>query len=121
MTALDEKIRLRLHARIKRGMFQEARDLHARGLSYKRMTGLGLEYRSLAAFLQGRLTREEFYEELFGAIRRYARKQMGYWKRNRGIHWLKSPDFQEAEKSVSSWINSNPPLMKKNSLNHHPS
>ncbi|HVM73747.1 MAG TPA: tRNA (adenosine(37)-N6)-dimethylallyltransferase MiaA [Candidatus Paceibacterota bacterium] len=88
MEELDKKIELRLRERLRSGMINEAKKLHANGLSYKRMTELGLEYRSLARFLQKKITREELENELYSAIRRYARKQIGYWKRNKEIEWF---------------------------------
>lgn len=86
---LDKKIKVRLAARLKQGMIAEARRLHKSGLSYKRMEELGLEYRALARFLQGKTTRTEVEAELFRDIRRYAKRQITYWKRNKDIRWLK--------------------------------
>src|SRR5207247_3452738 len=45
---LVERIEKRLHSRIGQGMIIEARRLHKKGLSWKRMDELGLEYRYLA-------------------------------------------------------------------------
>jgi tRNA dimethylallyltransferase len=105
LAVLDAKIRERLEARLKRGMIPEAKRLHASGLSYKRMTELGLEYRSLALLLQGAITRQELSEELAAAIKRYARKQIGYWKRNASIEWFGSPALAPIERRVSNWLN----------------
>lgn len=101
---LDTKILLRLKSRIKTGMITEAKKLHATGLSYKRMTALGLEYRSLARLLQEKISRKEFEEELFAAIRRYARKQVGYWKRNKEISWYKPTEQKKIAVRVKQWL-----------------
>lgn len=85
---LRTRINKRLRERIKAGMVKEARRLHKAGLSYKRMYELGLEYRSLARHLQGKITLVEMEKELQSDIWRYARKQIGYWKRNRDIQWF---------------------------------
>jgi len=85
---LEKKIRIRLMARIKQGLIAEGRRLHARGLSYKRMESFGLEYRALARLLQERVPRKEFEEDLFRDIRRYAKRQMTYWRRNKNIRWF---------------------------------
>ena len=84
---LDERIRQRLVSRMKDGMVDEAKRLHAAGLSYERMHELGLEYRYLADYLQGTLTNDEFIEQLATAIIQYAKRQRTYWKPNVGIHW----------------------------------
>ena len=101
---LDGKIRARLAARLRRGMAAEARRLHTAGLSYKRMETLGLEYRALARFLQGKLTREEMIEKLNRDIRRYAKRQMTYWKRNEEIRWFRSTQKREIIKIVRDWM-----------------
>jgi len=102
--ALEQKIRARLAARLKRGMIAEARRLHATGLSYKRMEALGLEYRSLARFLQGTITRTQMEEELARDIRRYAKKQLTYWKRNTDIRWISSPRANTPIAAIRRWL-----------------
>ncbi len=102
--ALDKKIGTRLKDRLKRGMVNEARRLHASGLSYKRMAELGLEYRSLASFLQKKISRQGLESELYSAIRRYARKQIGYWRRNADIRWFDSPASPDIGKAVQAWL-----------------
>ncbi len=85
---LHKNIHKRLLARMKIGMIAEAKRLHTQGLSYKRMYALGLEYRSLAAYLQGNVTKEEMLAELERAIQKYAKRQMQWFKRNTNIHWV---------------------------------
>lgn len=85
---LRNNIRKRLKARIKAGMVAEAKRLHARGLSYKRMGELGLEYRSLAALLQKKITAEVFETELERAIWQYAKRQTRWFRRNKDIRWI---------------------------------
>ena len=97
------KIQKRLHDRLKAGMIAEAKRLHASGLSYKRMEALGLEYRSLARLLQAKTTRKEFEAELLNAIRRYARKQVGYWTRNAEVRWIPSASLGPAAALVRAW------------------
>lgn len=85
---LHKNIRTRLLARIKAGMVEEAIVLHKKGLSYKRMAQLGLEYRFLASLLQGRILKEEFITQLEFASRQYAKRQIRWFKRNTDIHWV---------------------------------
>lgn len=85
--SMRRKIHTRLLSRIKAGMVREAKKLHANGLSYKRMEQLGLEYRYLARFLQGQISKEQMLKELEREIRRYAKRQLTYWRRNEEIRW----------------------------------
>jgi len=86
--ALKRKIRARLLARMKAGMMNEAKKLHKSGLSYKRMKGLGLEYRSLAEYMLGEKTKEGMLASLEAAIRDYAKRQMRWFRRNPDIKWI---------------------------------
>ena len=100
---LRAKINKRLAERLKDGMVKEARKLHKQGLSYKRMRELGLEYRSLARYLQGITSRYVLEKELQSDIWRYARKQIGYWKRNKEIRWL-DPKSKKIVPLVKVWL-----------------
>ncbi len=87
-TELKERIKKRLLKRLKSGMISEARKLHSNGLSWKRMEELGLEYRYLAFYLQGKLTKEQMIEELNTEIWHYAKRQMTWFKRDGRIEWV---------------------------------
>lgn len=103
----DSELRRRINARLKtrltRGMVAEAKRLHRKGLSYKRMEALGLEYRSLSRFLTGTIDAAELEKELQSDIWRYARKQRGYWKRNSDITWYR-PSSKQIERSIHAWL-----------------
>lgn len=85
---LRARIKARLEERLATGMLKEAERLHAGGLSYERMDGLGLEYRYLARHLQGLMSYEEMCTTLEQEIYKYAKRQMTWFKRNTDIHWL---------------------------------
>jgi tRNA dimethylallyltransferase len=86
---LKERIRARLLKRLKQGMITEAKNLHRKGLSWKRMEALGLEYKYLALFLQGKISKPEMIENLLREICQYAKRQMTWFKRNEEIKWKK--------------------------------
>lgn len=86
--SLQKKVYKRLIKRLNDGMITEVKKLHDRGLSYKRMEELGLEYRFLALYLQGKLTKEEMIEKLNIEIRKYAKRQSTWFKRDKEIHWF---------------------------------
>lgn len=88
---LWERIHKRLLARIRYGMVAEARRLHEKGLSWKRMGALGLEYRFLAQFLQNKISKEEMIQQLETASRQYAKRQMIWFRKNKKIMWGRAP------------------------------
>jgi len=89
----DDELRTRIHARLvqrmKTGMLAEVRRLHERGLSYKRMEELGLEYRYLARYLRGTLSKKAMLTELEHEIWQYAKRQRTYWRKNSDAVWNK--------------------------------
>jgi len=98
---LKARIRARLIKRLDHGMIEEATHLHTpppagAGLSHERMHELGLEYRYLAEFLQGRLDREGLIETLSAKIWQYARRQKTWFKRDPRIHWFSPEEAMSA-------------------------
>jgi tRNA dimethylallyltransferase len=91
---LEVRILKRLLIRLK-PMICEGRRLHKQGLSYKRMHELGLEYRYIALYLQNKLTKVEMVEELYKEIKRYYKRQMTWFKRNKKIKWFKPDEFKK--------------------------
>lgn len=81
-------VRVRLLSRMKAGMLNEARQLHAEGLSYRRMEELGLEYRHLARLLKGEVSESAMLEALERDIVRYGKRQRTYLRKNKHIVWL---------------------------------
>ncbi|MEI7512997.1 MAG: tRNA (adenosine(37)-N6)-dimethylallyltransferase MiaA [bacterium] len=101
---LRERIYSRIISRIKKGMIKEIENLHESGVSWKRMYSLGLEYRYISLFLQGKLTKEEMIETLHTKTCQYAKRQMTWFKRNKNIVWLEPWKLGEAEKVIRLFL-----------------
>ena len=80
---LIKRINKRLSNRLEAGMVEEVRNLHKNGLSWKRMEELGLEYRYISRYLRGLISKEEMIKKLQTEIWRYAKRQMGWFRRIR--------------------------------------
>lgn len=78
---LKERINKRLLKRVKQGMIEEVYDLHKKGLTWKRMEALGLEYRYVSLFLQKKITKKEMLEKLNFEIWHYAKRQRTWFKK----------------------------------------
>lgn len=101
---LRSRIRIRLDRRIESGMIEEAEKIHANGLSLDRMNELGLEYRYLAKFLAKEITLEEMFRQLEIQIWRYAKRQLTWFKKDKRIHWIQKPYFDNAIKIIEQHI-----------------
>ena len=104
---LYERVDKRVVDRIKQGMIDEAKNLHKRGLSFKRMKELGLEYGVLADYLEGKLkTLDEIVKTMQGQIHGYVRRQLIWFKRDKKVTWfdITEKNFAEkVEKLTSNW------------------
>jgi tRNA dimethylallyltransferase len=79
---LRQRIHDRLLKRMKQGMVNEVRNLHEkRNVSWKRLEALGLEYRYLSLYLQGKLMKQSMLETLESEIWKYAKRQRTWFKK----------------------------------------
>lgn len=103
---LYERIDIRVDAWMKEGLIDEVRKLNAHGVSFKKLQSMGLEYRNVALYLQGKISRSEMISNMKFQTHAFARRQLTWWRRNKEIIWLK-PDknlFTNTEKIVSNFL-----------------
>lgn len=82
---IDERIRMRLE----QGMIEEVQGLLDSGVSRDFLLGLGLEYRYITQYLIGEIPdRDDMLAQLAHAIKRFAKRQMTWFRRNPDIIWL---------------------------------
>lgn len=105
---LRERIHKRLLARMRNGMVREIELLRnppaGRGLSWKRLETLGLEYRFLARYLQKKIDRKEMLSKLETEIWRFAKRQMRWFKRDGRIKWFKPNEIRKIEKEIKNFL-----------------
>ena len=99
---LDRKIEKRAKKMLAEGLVEETRKLRQAGLSWKRLNELGFEYKYPAMFLWGKIGKDEMKKQLILNTRRYAKRQMTWFKRDKRIHWVKNP--QQALALVEKFI-----------------
>lgn len=86
---LDSRINERLKQRIDQGMIEEVRQYMKAGNSPECLMNLGLEYRYITRYVTGGYSSfEEFYKDLSLAIKKFARRQKIWFKRDKTIQWL---------------------------------
>ena len=86
---LKKRIDERLERRMNEGMVDEVRTLIKNGASHEFLMKLGLEYRFLTRYLDGEFASEqEMTEALSAAIKKFAKRQMTWFRRDPDIHWL---------------------------------
>ena len=85
---LKKRIDERLEKRLREGMVDEVRAMLDEGVSEDFLVKLGLEYKYLTWYLTGKIGYEQMVEELGNAIKKFAKRQMTWFRRDERIHWL---------------------------------
>ncbi|MDD5597421.1 MAG: tRNA (adenosine(37)-N6)-dimethylallyltransferase MiaA [Victivallaceae bacterium] len=105
---VHERIESRLDARLKGGMIEEIKKLHKQGVSWERLDFLGLEYRYVAEYLQGKTNYEEMREKLLIKIRQFAKRQDIWFRKmereGHVIHWVPEGNFEQARRLVQDFL-----------------
>ena len=85
---LYERIDLRVGIMLETGLEKEIRDLLASGISPNCTAMQAIGYKEFVAALAGQCTMEEAADEVRKASRRYAKRQLTWFRRNEKMHWL---------------------------------
>ena len=85
---LKQRIDERLERRLNQGMIDEVKGLIDAGVSTEFLTKLGLEYRYITEYLLGKWTYDQMLDELARAIKRFAKRQMTWFRKEENLHWL---------------------------------
>ena len=85
---LYERIEQRVRRMVKRGLIEEVRRLWAAGYDERCNAMRGLGYRQLLRAFRGGWSVEEAIEETIRETRRYAKRQMTWFRHQPGIQWL---------------------------------
>ncbi len=96
---LKQRIDERLEMRLAQGMVDEVKALLDEGISDEFLVKLGLEYKYLTWYLTGRIGYDRMVEELGNAIKKFAKRQMTWFRRDPRIHWLDMSGDPVAEAS----------------------
>ena len=97
---LKARIDERLERRLNQGMVEEVKGLMDAGVSRSFLMKLGLEYRYLTRYLSGEISYDQMVLELGNAIKKFAKRQMTWFRREENLHWLDmagDPIHQAAE------------------------
>ena len=90
---LYERINKRVDIMIEQGLIQEVEQLLERYDNFPTaMQGLG--YKEVVEYLQGEISREEMVEKIKMETRRYAKRQITWFKKNKQTIWIGPHDLQ---------------------------
>lgn len=87
---LWERIEKRVRTFFAQGLVDEVRGLLARGVPEAANAFKGIGYRQCLAVIRGRMNETEAMQRTMVATRQYARRQMTWFRREEGTHWLEA-------------------------------
>ncbi|HHW55329.1 MAG: tRNA (adenosine(37)-N6)-dimethylallyltransferase MiaA [bacterium] len=103
-TSLYSLINERVERMIARGLVDEVRDLLARGYSPDLNSMQGLGYKEIIPYLEGKVSLEEAVEILQRNTRRFAKRQLTWFRRDRRINWyhISMPPGEKLMEDIAS-------------------
>lgn len=97
---LYDRINKRVDEMIESGLCDEARTLYEK-YGRANLTALsGIGYKEFFDYFEGKRGIDEVIEEIKQGTRRYAKRQLSWFRRNDKIHWLK-PDSDMVENAIN--------------------
>ena len=90
---MDTRIDARVDEMWSKGLVAEVAALAERGLREGRTASRALGYQQVLAYLDGSCTEEQAAQDTAAGTRRFARKQLGWWRRDPRIYWVDALDL----------------------------
>ncbi len=96
---LYQRIDLRVDQMVEQGLFEEAKHLRKIGLTKEMQSMQGIGYKEVFDYFDGLCTKEECIDSICQATRRYAKRQLTWFRRDERYRVL-DPMDKNAEKTV---------------------
>jgi tRNA dimethylallyltransferase len=102
---LYRRIDVRVKTMLAQGLVAEVQDLRRRYPAHlKPLQSLG--YRHVSAYIEGKLTLAEAVEQLKRDTRRYAKRQLTWFRADPGLHWLEPSQATTAGELLGNFFDS---------------
>ncbi len=104
---LNERINARTDAMLEGGWLREVQALLERGLHHDAKPFDFIGYRELRGVLRGKIPVEEAREAIQQATRRYAKRQLTWFRKEPGVHWFSGfGDDAGLQAAILAWLQS---------------
>ena len=95
---LYERINLRVDIMLEKGLLEEVKGLWEKGVGADTTAMQAIGYKELVEFLDGRCSYDEAVEKIKMESRRYAKRQLTWFRRNSDILWFNADEAGFCEK-----------------------
>jgi tRNA dimethylallyltransferase len=102
---LYDRINLRVDLMVEEGLLEEVKSLYSRGIrDCQSIQAIG--YKELYAYFDGKMTKEQAIEELKQNSRRYAKRQLTWFRNKMDVTWFDMTDanFEEKLTEIFSFV-----------------
>lgn len=99
---LYERINKRVDLMLENGLVDEAKDVLSNKLSFTSVKAIG--YKELKPYFNGEKTLDECVEKLKMETRRYAKRQITWFKRDLDINWLYADEYNSFEELLANAV-----------------
>jgi len=103
---ISKPIRQRIVERFEKGLIEETEDLLEKGYKKEFLQSLGLEYFWNIEYIEGRVNKKEFIENLYTKTMQFAKRQRTWFKKEKNTVFLTNPDMFliESEKLIKEFL-----------------
>ncbi|MFA5524692.1 MAG: tRNA (adenosine(37)-N6)-dimethylallyltransferase MiaA [Tissierellales bacterium] len=91
---LYERINKRVDTMIELGLIEEVKSLLSMGYTEDLVSMQGLGYKEIIEYLKGNYSLDESIDILKRDSRRYAKRQLTWFRREKGIEWVNTQEFE---------------------------
>lgn len=107
---LYDRINRRVDEMMASGLLEEVQKLLSSGVSSDTTAMQAIGYKELVSYFEGKCTQDEAVQNIKQASRRYAKRQMTWFRRNKSINWIavdKTKNFSDVLQSSINFISFN--------------
>ena len=104
---LYQRINLRVEQMLDSGLIKEVTLLRDKGYNLNHNSMQALGYKQVFSYLEGFLSEEEMIEEIKRETRRYAKRQLTWFRKDPRIHWINPGEYSNDDlllENISSYI-----------------
>ncbi len=101
---LYRQIDRRVDEMLQSGLVEEVKKLREMGCRKEMVSMQGLGYKEILAFLEGELGYKEAVESLKRDTRRFAKRQLTWFRREAGVIWVNKDEFHYDEDRILSYM-----------------
>jgi tRNA dimethylallyltransferase len=104
LSELYERINRRSEAQWKNGLCEEVKSLLKQRYSFDLPSLSGIGYRQVGYYLRGESNEKEVLEIIKRDTRRYAKRQLTWFRRDKRINWINKTDYEKSKKLIKEFL-----------------